>query len=77
MTGANACGNVGNVLSKQNKHLQRSTSKTLCLAHFCHRFALVEMLQQLVIFVSLKHSDLIHLVSGNNRNLQRNIVFEA
>lgn len=33
--GANACGNVGNVLSKQYKHLQRSTSKALPLAHFC------------------------------------------
>lgn len=50
MTGANACGNVGNVLSKQNKHLQRSTSKNLHVAHFCHRFALVEMPQPLLIF---------------------------
>lgn len=34
MRGGNACGNVGNV-SKQVKHLQRTTSKPLPLAHFC------------------------------------------
>lgn len=32
MTGANACGNVGNVLSKQNNHLQQSTAESLHLA---------------------------------------------
>lgn len=39
--GANACGYVGNVLSKQNKHLQRSTGEALPLAHPCRRLALV------------------------------------
>lgn len=55
MTGVNACGNVGNVLSKQVKHLQRTTSKTLPLAHFCLWFALVEMLQQILVFVLFLH----------------------
>lgn len=67
MTRVDACGNVGNVLSKQVKHLQLSTSKTLPLAHLCLWFAQVKMLQQLLVFVSFLHSNLRHLFPCGSR----------
>lgn len=63
MTGANACGNVGNVLSK---HLQPSTSNTLRQAHFCHWFALITFE---VCFI--------YVFSGIRNNIKRHIVLEA